>query len=196
MELTPVPYRQTWSRRALALFAVLVLTPVTALALVPTAFGLERYVMSGDEMGGMASRGSVVLEQRVPFGDLEVGDVVTAPGRHFSESSPMVTRRVIAADDSTILTSADHRPSALVSISVQDEPVLSRALVGVPLVGYPFLHALAGPLRGLPFVVFGVLLGGLCLTRRQGQSDEPDLVAHRRGPIATRSDPEAANLRP
>ena len=89
----PAPSR--WSR----LLAVLgVFAPVTLLALLPIGLGLERYVVTGDEMAPAIERGSVLLERDVPVSDLRVGDVITfAPPPSTGRPGP-VTRRIVAIE--------------------------------------------------------------------------------------------------
>lgn len=48
-----------------------------ALTLAPALAGYERYVITGDSMGGAIERGSVAYARAVPVDELRVGDVIT-----------------------------------------------------------------------------------------------------------------------
>ena len=45
--------------------------------LVPALLGFQRYVITSGSMSGTYDRGSLVLDEVVPVGDLRVGDVIT-----------------------------------------------------------------------------------------------------------------------
>ena len=71
------PRAGRWAVNALCLLVM-----VLALAfLLPAAFGLQRYVITGGSMDGTIDLGSVVFEEVVPVADLEVGDVITYQSR-------------------------------------------------------------------------------------------------------------------
>ena len=81
MEITALPAPRARAPRVWTLLVIGLLAPVTLLAIVPTMFGLERYIVS-DPLGDDLARGTMVFERRVPIGDLEVGDLVTYAPRH------------------------------------------------------------------------------------------------------------------
>lgn len=139
MEIAPVPRRRVWSPRAWALIVTLLFVPVTALVVVPTVMGWERYVVSSDAMGGTLSRGTLVFARVVPAGDVRVGDVVTfdPPG---DEGDGLVTQRVVGVRPGALLTRADDQPDARPRrVLVPDHPTVSRMVVAVPGIGLPFL---------------------------------------------------------
>jgi len=89
--------KRTVSMLWLASAAALALT-----ILLPTALGLQRYVIVGESMTGFIAKGSVVYAQPVPVAQLGVGDVVTFVPPGFSEP---VTHRILR-----ITPGADGRP--------------------------------------------------------------------------------------
>ena len=138
LEIAPVPHRATrgeWRRLAVGLLLV---TPVVLLVLLPTALGLDRYVVTDRAMEGSMGRGSLVLAREVPPTDLRVGDVISfqRPG---GASSERVTRRIVALDDSVALTRADATGATDGWSVPLTGPSYSRVWLGVPWVGYPFL---------------------------------------------------------
>jgi signal peptidase len=140
MEIAPVPQRRVWTTRAWVVIVLILFAPVTVLTLVPTMFGLERYVMSSDEMGGALDRGSVVFERVVPVSDLEVGDVVTFQAPADSGHTGLVTHRIVDIKPRAVHTQADdsahHDP---VVVSTNERATMSRVVFAIPYVGLPFL---------------------------------------------------------
>ena len=67
-----------WLRlRTRLLVGLPVVGPVSLLGLLPVGLGLDRYVLDTPTMEPAISRGSVLLERRVPVAALQVGDVIT-----------------------------------------------------------------------------------------------------------------------
>lgn len=163
MELAPVPRRRPWSSGVRVLVVLVVLVPVALMTLVPMAFGFERYVISGTEMGGSLGRGAVAFERRVPIGAIEVGDVVTYPtatGSTGALDATLTTRRVTRIQDGTLYTRADRAPDSTEDVlTATAHPTISRVVRGVPYVGYPFLGSLAHPGWALLVVLLGAALG-------------------------------------
>lgn len=184
MELAPTPRRRRWSGGAVLVLVAVVLAPVTALAVVPSAVGLERYVISGDELGGTVGRGSVVFERRVPIGDVAEGDVVTYPADGDAEGV-LVTRRVVAVGDGVLRTGADGSAAAstaagaLDMVAFADHSTIPRVILALPWVGYPFLGGLNQPGWGVVALALGVLLGALCV--RVGDRRAPRTLARASG---------------
>lgn len=173
MELTTVPRRQPGSSRARAALVLVVLAPVTLLVLVPAAFGLERYVLTADDMGPALGRGTVVVERSVPVGDVREGDVVTfartgpvGPGGS-SPRPTLVTQRVVEVEGGVLTTRAD-RAAPGDTTTLAGRATVSRVVVALPLVGYPFLGGLGRPVGAVLVLVLGLVLGllVLCAARR------------------------------
>lgn len=124
------------------LLVAIIVTPVTVLALVPTVFGFDRYVMTKDLMGDSIGRGDLMFDRMVPASDLEVGDVISYIPPASSGLDRSITRRVIDVGDGFIRTQADSRTEADTwSLDQRDYPAVSRLFLSVPYVGYPFLLA-------------------------------------------------------
>ncbi len=172
MELAPTPRRRRLSGGTVLLLVAVVLAPVTALAVVPSAVGLERYVISSDELGGSIGRGSVVFEQRVPIGDVVEGDVVTylrGVSGVDGAGGALVTRRVVVVGDGVLLTGSDAAAPTGAGqstgdvVSFADHPTLPVVAMAVPWVGYPFLGRFSHPGWGISITLLGLLLGVACL---------------------------------
>lgn len=176
MELAPVPRRRPWSLRARTLLLVLVVAPVTLLALLPAAFGLERYVLAAD-VPGSAARGSVVLARDVPVGDLRVGDLVTfATDGVPATPSKLATGRVTTAWGDEVTARAGEGREVLLG----DRTTATRSLVVVPLVGYPFLGGTLSKVLGLVALLAGLALGRVFLRDAWRPSRRVDTPGDRR----------------
>src|SRR5436190_20335317 len=69
---------------------------LAGLMLVPTLFGVQRYVVTGKSMTGAIDRGSVAFEKAVPVRQLHVGDVITFTPPASSGVHHRVTHRIAA----------------------------------------------------------------------------------------------------
>ncbi len=156
MEITAVPARRARAPRPWALLALALVTPVTVLAVLPTMLGLERYVVANDSMGGDLARGTMVFEERVPVGDIVIGDVVTVPR---AGDGDLVTHRVVDVGPGFVRTQADRRamPDAW-SIDTRTAPTLPRVVFAIPFVGHPMLIDLGWWAWGVLVVVAAAAL--------------------------------------
>jgi signal peptidase I len=109
-----------------------------ALMLVPALAGYERYVVTGDSMGGTIGRGSIVYARAVPVEDLRVGDVITytPPG-----ASSRVTHRIVwtgrgASGARAFRTKGDANAAADPWRFELREPRQARVVAHVPWAGY------------------------------------------------------------
>lgn len=149
--------------RGRLLLLLVVVAPVTVLAFLPSVFGLERYVVSNQSMGGSMGKGSILLEQRVPSTTLEVGDVVTF--RQRSGEGPFVTRRIVSISEGNAVTRGDNMPAVDVdSLEVADGTV-AKVIVALPFVGYPFLGEVGRGTWLALFLTAGGALGMAALVR-------------------------------
>ena len=142
MEIATSPHRPAptpWGR-----LLVVVLGPVTALALLPVGLGLERYVVSGDSMAGTIGRGSVVFERRTPVADLRVGDVITYRAPEPSGERSVVTHRIVTIGPDGIVTQGDAAPRPDPWTLRPQEPTLPRVVLTLPWVGYAYLFVDSG----------------------------------------------------
>lgn len=177
MEIVPTPRPQSWSPPRWLLLCLLVLTPAALLVALPTALGLERYVIAGDGMNGALDRGSVALERVVPSSDLEVGDVVTYDS---SADGPgeLVTERVVRTGPGYLVTRADAAFVEESMVATAEQPTMARVVVAVPYVGYPFLVAPTGGTWMFLLIFAGAGLGlgvagEACHSRRRGVEPAP-----------------------
>ena len=134
MELTPVPSRRSLLGRLWVFVAIAVLAPLLLLVLLPAALGLQRFVVTSDDLGPDVPRGSMTFAERTPAVDLGVGDLITfrPPGG----ASALVTRRVISVTPVEIRTAEGGGPDPWTLPATGE---LSRVVAHVPYVGYPFL---------------------------------------------------------
>jgi signal peptidase len=108
---------------------------LSALVLVPTALGYERYVIPGGSMGGALPRGSIAYEQRVPTADLRPGDVITyTPPGHATR----VTHRIASIRDGVMRTRGDANAALdpwTFRLSGSQQAIVR---IHLPLAGYAF----------------------------------------------------------
>jgi signal peptidase len=123
-----------WATGAALLAAVV----VAMLVLLPSVFGWQRYAIGSGSMTGTYDRGSLVLDEVVPVGELKVGDVITytpPAGDH------LITHRIawIGRDPSGVpayRTKGDANETADPWTFRLDQPTQARVRVGVPYAGY------------------------------------------------------------
>lgn len=170
MEIVTAPRPPAPPRWARLLVALAIFAPVTLLALLPIGFGLERYVVTGDEMSPGIGRGSVVLERDVPVSDLRAGDVITFEPPLDSGLEGQVTRRIVSISNGWAQTRADSG-SALDPWTLRlDDPTEKRVVAALPLVGYVYLASVAlGPVAAVAVSGVGLLalLVAVALGRRR-----------------------------
>jgi signal peptidase I len=161
MEITTSPHRPASTPWGRLVALVVILAPVSILALLPSGLGLQRYVISGDSMdsgiGGGIATGTVVFEREVPVGDLRVGDVITYRPPSSYGYDGMVTHRIVEVGPSGILTQGDAERRPDPWVLRPEEPTLPRVAFTLPWVGYAYLF-LVHPNTWLLLVGSGVLL--------------------------------------
>ncbi len=173
MEIAPVPRRPPLSTGGRLLVALAVLLPVTVFTLLPILLGMERYVVTGEAMGGTLSRGSLVFERQKPVSELEVGDVITFTPPD-APAGTRVTRRLVSIEEGRARTQGDEHTAPDPWTLSLDQPTQSTVVVAVPWVGYPFVGVVG---RGAWLVITLVALGCvLALVAR------PERRRRRRGP--------------
>ncbi len=158
MEIAPAPRQRRLSTFARVLLAIGVFAPVTFLALAPTMFGLERYVIGNDSMDGSIGRGSVVLVRRVPISDLRVGDVITYDPPPSADVDGLLTHRVIWIDGTHLQTQGDAEVGPDPWLVPLDEPVMQRVVVAIPYVGMPFVAPIGESVWLFALIVPGSVL--------------------------------------
>lgn len=168
--------------RAVTLVLVL-LTAMAAAYLAPSAFGYERYVITGGSMTGTYDKGSVVFEQVVPVEELRVGDVITYQPPASSGATTLVTHRIIkigqGADGRTVYrTQGDANPDPdpwRFSLSSSDQSVVRYS---VPYAGWILVGLADRQTRMLVIGIPAGLIALLSLTQLVGA------LRHRRGAAA------------
>lgn len=139
-----------------------------AVWLLPTAFGYERYVITGGSMSGTFEKGSIAFEEKVPVEQLQVGDVITYQPPADSGTSSLVTHRIASirpGEDGRALlrTKGDANDSIdpwRFSLAGSSQPVVRHT---VPYVGYAFIALADRELRMLVIGVPAGLIGLLAL---------------------------------
>lgn len=134
-----------------------VLLTLAALAfMAPSAFGLQRYVITGTSMGGTIDRGSVAFEEVVSVSELEVGDIITYTPPPSSGIDELVTHRIVKIRGTTFRTKGDAVPQPDPWKFELDADTQARVTFTVPYVGWIFI-ALAD--RVTRILVIGVPAG-------------------------------------
>jgi signal peptidase len=168
MEIVTAPWTPAPSRWSRVLAVLGVFAPVTVLALLPIGLGLERYVVTGNEMAPAIHRGSVLVEREVPVSDLRVGDVITYRPPSWTGLPGPITRRVVGLEAGRAFTRPDARPEDRPRTVVLDQPTQQRVVAVVPYVGYVFM-ALVAPGREAVVVTTFVGFVGLALAAGLGR---------------------------
>lgn len=170
MEIAPAPRRPAWTSPRWLTLIVVVLGPVTLLAVLPAALGLQRYVLTSDDVGSRHGRGALVFERATPVGDVQVGDVVTFQAPPVTGRSGLMTREVASVGGGQVVTrSRDADRPDVQTIDAEDQPVVGRAVFTVPLVGYALLADVGRPAWLLLVLAAAGLLVGLILQDLRGQ---------------------------
>lgn len=160
IKTTATPRR---SRRVVRFLVNLTCIATTLLAvafIVPSAFGLQRYVITGGSMSGSIELGSVVFAEVVPVGDLEVGDVITYMPPPESGIDNLVTHRIVSIEDGVYVTKGDANPKKDPWSFQLPQATQARVSYDVPYVGHAFI-ALAD--REKRMLLIGVPAGTIAL---------------------------------
>jgi signal peptidase len=163
VEITTTPRRATYTARALRLLVNLAcaVAVVAALGLlVPAAFGLERYVITGSSMSGTYEVGSIVFAEVVPVADLGEGDVITYLPPADSGIDHLVTHRIVSIEDGVFRTQGDAIDHPDPWTFTLTEATQARVRYDVPLIGHAFL---AMQDRGTRILVIGIPAGLIAL---------------------------------
>lgn len=125
-----------------------------AVWLLPTAFGLDRYVITGGSMSGTFEKGSIAFEEQVPVDRLRVGDVITYLPPADSGTTTLVTHRIVTirpGEDGLLVLRTkgdanDSRDPWHFSLTGSSQPVVRFT---VPYVGWAFIWLADRQLRML-----------------------------------------------
>lgn len=123
-----------------AITTACVLVTLLALAFIlPSLFGLQRYVITGTSMTGTIDYGSVAVEEVVPVSDLRVGDIITYTPPPGSGVDHLVTHRIIAIHGDVLQTKGDAVPQQDPWKFKLDGTQQAREKFSVPYLGYPLI---------------------------------------------------------
>ena len=107
--------------------------------LLPSLFGLQRFVITGTSMTGTIDRGSVVLDEVVPVSDLQVGDIITYQPPVGAAVEDTVTHRIVAIHGDVFRTQGDAVPQKDPWKFRLDRADQARVRLSVPYAGYPLI---------------------------------------------------------
>ena len=141
--------------------ACVVVTLLALAFILPSLFGLQRYVITGTSMTGTIDFGSVAVEEVVPVSDLEVGDIITYTPPPGSGVDHPVTHRIIAIHGNVLQTKGDAVPQQDPWKFKLDRTQQARVVFSVPYLGYPFIWLADRNTRmlviGLPAAIIGLI---------------------------------------
>jgi signal peptidase I len=145
-------------KSAPATAALLALTALATLMLLPPLLGYERYVIEGGSMGAALPRGSIAFEEVVPTADLRPGDVITYRPPHASRP---VTHRIDAASRNGVFrTKGDANAAADRWTFTLPHDRQARLAFHIPLAGYAIaaleIRAVRMALIGVPALAIAV----------------------------------------
>lgn len=147
--------------------ALVVGAAFAAVMLLPTVFGLERYVITGASMVGTYDRGSVVFAEVVEVDELAVGDVITYEPPPASGWDGLVTHRIVGIDQDqrgrpVLRTKGDANESRDPWRFTLEGREQARVVAGVPYVGYAFaalgIREVRMALIGIPALLIAVAM--------------------------------------
>lgn len=171
-----------------------VVTTLLAVAFIlPTALGMQRFVITGSSMQGTIDLGSVAFAEVVPTTDLEVGDVITYQPPPDSGIDALVTHRIVSIEDGVFRTKGDNVPQVDPWTFRIAQPTQARVVFDVPYVGRLFIWLgdrdtrqlfVGGPAGLIALASVGQIL--MVLVRRGGTGQKTTRQ------LATRAIPSAA----
>jgi signal peptidase len=143
-----------------------------ALLVVPTALGLQRYVIVSGSMTGTYDRGSLVLDEVVPVRSLRVGDVITYRPPSGSGPAGLVTHRIVSiSPQGEFHTKGDFNQTADPWTFALRSPTQARVKAGIPYAGFAVAALSDRRLRmlivGLPAALIA-LMSVMALWRETG----------------------------
>jgi signal peptidase I len=107
--------------------------------ILPSLFGLQRYVITGTSMTGTIDYGSIAFEEVVPVSELQVGDIITYAPPAGASLDHLVTHRIVAIHGDAFRTKGDAVPQRDPWKFRLDHAEQSRVKFSVPYAGYPFI---------------------------------------------------------
>ena len=170
--------------------------------ILPSLFGLQRFVITGTSMTGTIDYGSIAFEDVVPVADLRVGDIITYQPPAGSHVENMVTHRIVAIHGTTFRTKGDAVPQRDPWKFRLDHAEQSRVKFAVPYAGYPFIWladrqtrmlVIGGPAAVITLLSFGQVVQAL---RRKPRPGAADTAAEPSVSVAGLTDAQPGSPRP
>ncbi|MDO9496531.1 MAG: signal peptidase I [Nocardioides sp.] len=174
-----------------------VVTTLLAVAFIlPTALGLQRFVITGSSMQGTIDLGSVVFAEVVPTTDLEVGDVITYQPPPDSGIDTLVTHRIVSIEGGVFRTKGDNVPQVDPWTFLIAQPTQARVVFDVPYVGRLFIWLADRDTRQLfvggPAALIALISVGQIITVLANRSrSRPETTAHGRSRAFPSAAPQA-----
>ena len=139
MEISTTPRRSGRLVRYVVNLVCFATTLIAVAFIVPSAFGLQRYVITGGSMEGSISVGSVVFAEVVPVSDLRVGDVITYMPPPDSGLDNLVTHRIVSIESGVFVTKGDANPNKDPWSFKLSQATQARVVYDAPYIGYAFM---------------------------------------------------------
>ena len=184
--------RRRRSRRPMRVVSTLLSVFATLVAvafILPSFFGLQRYVITGTSMTGTIGFGSIAFEEVVPVGDLRVGDVITYAPPPSPGSRPHGDPPDRGDPRRDVPHQGGRRPAGRpLDLPARRSRAVARRVL-VPWVGYPFIWladretrmlVIGGPAAVIALISLGQVLDSL--RRRPG--DRGRTPGHRRTSVS------------
>ncbi|MGH2946545.1 MAG: signal peptidase I [Solirubrobacteraceae bacterium] len=136
------------------------------LVLVPAVVGMQRYAIVSGSMSPTFDRGSLVLAEVVPVGELRVGDVITYRPPPGAGPEHLVTHRIASIGrDGVLRTKGDANSVADPWTFRLDRPTQARVTTGVPYAGHALLALGRRDVRMAVIALPALLIAGFSLAR-------------------------------
>lgn len=190
MEITTTPRRSGRFGRYLVNLVCIATTLLTLAFIVPSAFGFQRYVITGGSMEGSIDAGSVVFAEVVPVSDLRVGDVITYMPPPDSGLDELVTHRIASIEGDVFVTKGDANASNDPWTFRLTQASQARVTHDVPYVGYAFLALADRETRMLLIGVPAGLIALMSLVQIAGALRRPAGATVRKSSVAQASKPK------
>lgn len=184
MEISTKARRSGRMARVLVNLICLVAIFAALLFIIPAAFGLQRYVITGTSMSGSIDRGSVVFSEVVPVTDLEVGDVITYVPPSETGIDHLVTHRIVAIEDGEFRTKGDAVPEADPWTFELESASQARVAHDIPYAGWIFIGLQDRTVRVIAIGIPAALIALMSLVQLGRALRRPSLEVVETAPAA------------
>jgi signal peptidase I len=146
--------------------ALAVVLFLALLVLAPAVVGMQRYAIVSGSMSPAFDRGSLVLAEVVPVGELRAGDVITYRPPPGAGPEHLVTHRIASIGrDGVFRTKGDANAVADPWTFRLDRPTQARVKLGVPYAGHALLALGRRDVRMAVIALPALLIAGFSLAR-------------------------------